>query len=417
MLLKTDGAKEYILTCIGIVGEIEEEWIRSVLSANYSPRFIKNLINEMLSGKLIKRTKENHFRLKKPKGLEWVKSKSEDLYSNYMLITNNHSFAGGERRTRRRFANIKILEHLIEKNIPINFYDLKLQTTIGRKSAYKTENNIMDIIGISRDVSKEYRSIFEPATRELKTLDELFAFIEPDDVFFLTGKIIRQEEHSTIHQTTTRKSSSRMYGILVSNQNFYPVYYVNAGTEWSPKIENQANLILKNSWWKKWGNEEKEKDYSANLKGDAIFYYDAPGTAEEYTNKILQKRPKGIRPWDVYEKAFLIPLSDNYIEKIILANDFENKLHNALFGEARKYDSFYDATINNSPTWEVLTNDIVKIRKIKSIEKTIKDAGYSPILIAQEWQEKYLKKIFEDARIVVLNNKEIEKIVQSIRER
>lgn len=415
MLVRLDGAKEYVLCCIGVIGEIEEEWIKGKLQASYSPRFVKNLINDMLSAKLIKRTKEKCFRLKKPNGLDWLKKKSPELYRNYLLATNNHDFAGSERRIKRRMANTKILEHLIDQKIPINFYELDLKSAVGRKNSKAESNNIMDMIGISRDAVKEYRSIFNSSNQQIKSLDEQLIYIEPEDVFFLTGKIIRKEEHSSEKQTTARKSSSRMHGILAGNQNFYPAYYVGTGTEWSPKIENQTNIILRNSWWKKWG---KREDYLNNLKGDAIFYYDSPSVMNEYVNKIEQNRPKGIRPWDVYDKVFMIPLSDKYIEKIILEYKYEDKLHNTLFGESVAKDTtFYDALINDQPVWELLTNDIVKIKKIKSIEKTIKEAGHSLTLVSYEWQKEYLKSLFEDSKVLTLNYEEVKKIINAIQER
>lgn len=99
---KEDSISYRILMLLGEVGEISEESLFFYFSGT-NPIVIKNKINDLknnnyiiVSGKGKNKKDKNNIktiRLSKPKGLDWIFTHDEELYSHYMLVTNNHSFS------------------------------------------------------------------------------------------------------------------------------------------------------------------------------------------------------------------------------------------------------------------------------------------------------------------------------------
>lgn len=421
MRIETNSLEKYILTCIAVSGEIEKSWLTDRLHPLAAKSYIKNTLSKLTCNKMIKLSREETFRLKKPGGIEWLK-KDPDLYRHYMMITNGHYFYGSSGTRSRRKRLTHLLEIMFEDNTSIDFINVDYISRKGaRKKSKEGENveqilEVMKMLGISPEASSNQMTVFQG--EEIIPYPKLLEYINPCQSYFFSSKISRQTDENRV-RGTDRENLSRSLGVLIGGGNQYPVYWVEPTDKWNKTVEAETASRLQNIWWNTEGKgASKERDQQLHERGSAILYCkskeDFETVAKEIKIHAVGKRsPRGIKPWLTYDSAYMIPddKENHFIKHILTTYHWEDKLTRKLFdGMEINNNISADVILDGNPAWELITCDISKLYNIMNAENAFQDSNRQVVIVAHEWQKDILQSVLKNPILITLNKNESKNI-------
>lgn len=404
MQITLGNMNEYIIASISLAGELDKNLlITNTITDNY----YKDTLYRMSKDKLITR-KEDRVRLLAPKGIDSLK-KQEDLYTHYMLMTTNHRTPKNRSEKARRQKLAQTVSAFIRKGMYIdNIQILHITNEFGKYPTKAIDENIsLDrFMGQSRIYNVGERNFLKDSARI--SYFDMITNLEPGNAYFYTSKVIKFFDESNIN--TVRIALSRTMGELLSNGNSYPIYYIKSLNEiWKKEIEKEVKFHIDKAHDLAFGKESLNRKRELHKGNQAIFLTDKKDLIEPICKMPLNT--KNINPRTVFGEVYLLPNDEDgfYVMDLLLSENWEEKIIKSIYGK-KVTSGLPDAMINQKPSWELLSCNVGKLKKITSLNnKQIH-------IVCYEWQKEILTKILfkKEIEFKILSNSNMEKLYKNI---
>ena len=353
----SNNLTEYLVSLISLAGEIPKD----ISIKGINPKTIQNNLSSGKKNMLLKIDKEhNRVRLRAPKGLEYLREISEELYEHYMMISNNHKF----QRSERSIANLKAFSETVLffvnngyeiDNIRITYKPNHFGKNAGLKNGVESvlgESEIYDI-GMSKFFSNGKIIPVQKATA-LKIAYEKK---------FYTSKYLKNE-----YPVTHRINLSKSTGIAIIENNLYCVYN---------NRPDESVYLASESTFKSLAEEIYKNAYgTSKIEASAILLSDNLKHNKSYAK--------------IYKTCLTITKSkedgENKTLKLITGKDWKKRLNIGLYGEYIEGRA-YDGTMNNCPSWELISGNMKTIQTARE-----RSMGRPVNFICLKEQEAAIKK-------------------------
>ena len=336
---------ETLIALIALAGEIPKD----INISEVSKKTLQNQISKNKKNMILKVDKtHNRIRLRSPKGLEYLKDFSADLYEHYMMVSNGHNFKTGEHVTTSQKLFSSAVLMMIRNGYQIDNIEIThTPNHFGLNEDEGVDERLIEgLLNFGSNTFVKNMSI-EPigATTSLIPLTEKR---------FYTSKYLKYGR-----ATTERINTSRISGLLLTAENMYSLYYIDEVKIFSAAEKEMTDFcraIYKNAY-----------DKPCN-KARAIFVSDQ---IPIHTTAITK----------TFSSYHIIPdgIEGDFVLQILTSKDWEQKLCTALYGTPG--NNTYDGIFQNMPSWELISCNYEKIKTAKKL------AGNDRVnFICQEWQ-------------------------------
>lgn len=388
-----DGFREMMI--LGLVGY--EEKIRQENLLRALPE--KDRKYNLAIGKLLKQKKlktvggegEKVLRLTLNKGVERLKEIDQYLYWHYQNFTGGHRFDGNENFKKRNKKQSDLMRYFVEQNMEVDFLRLEYeQNKIGR---HKKEKAPLIKFNMVSEVFSSDKHLFEK-DGSLKPYGELLVLVEPHRQYFFSSKALRSITKFR-ESDEGRAMMYRIYGVMLGENNFYPVYYLESSKEeWFETIESEMRTVIEAKMEGAWTFEEIKKRQRRFPTGSSITYMKKNNLLVEILERNQkEKKSKYFFPPAIYSGAHMLPMNENEkdIRKMLLSRDWDLKLNKRLYDQnsisaAKGYSE--DAIVNGISSWEFLSCNATKLVEIFKFiigrEKVI--------IVIHPWQKPQVEK-------------------------
>lgn len=397
--ITVNNCEEYILGSIALEGEM----IRPVKITAFNDEYVKKTIARMKKDRLVKtaegRIRKNNgdvVRLLDPVGPERLSDMNSDLYRHYMMTTNGHNFRPTDTRKIRYKEKASSVHFMLnEANAYIDNIKLKLKSNdFGREGS--SRDNLYSALG-SGLFSSEYQTFVCSSTGKTD-MRTMVKNLPEEDRFFYTISAVKNSP-----ELGGRAMSSKATGMYFSGGNSYNVYSVfDIEKLVSRKTEIEARHLLGEYHALAYGKEEMLKQAMEHPRSQAIVLINDP----EFMLYILKNSPKHyFALGHLYGDYYTFPMNETgkLVIDILSEKNWEQKVKKALYSDMSGKG---DGKINGKASWEFLTCDLGKARRIKSEKDILMDKYY---IFCMEWQEEYLRKTFSGTHysLIVLKDREV----------
>lgn len=407
MILTAKNMRELLLFNIAIKGEAKREWL---LEEAGNREYASKVLKDMLDDKVIKKArskdervnqKDNILRLTSPKGVDELTAASPLARVIYDKVTTKHKFGGSVQSEKRRQRQAELIHHMQMAGAPIDDIKIEVQSNIFGRGEYDGPRK--EVTGLSGRSLSEKVEIYANG-REPVPLSSVVSNSEQDTApHYYTSKITRTLIEKDGAQDKTPLAMSILYGSYLLNGVLYPCYCAyEAGSRWKRDNERFVRDIFKSR-----SPVIKSLD---DVESAALFF--SPDGSE--TIKLLpsseEKGSRSMRPWDVYQHAYVIDYSKMYMLKILQVKNAREKIVKELFGsDASPVNKYIDHRQGGIDVYEFITCDLAKMHYAKK-------AGKPCFIVTSEKDEEVIKEYFEKekAKIITMSEDEIRDIFGSI---
>ena len=398
MKIIVHSMREYILYMIALTGELSiKEFIDS--NKEYSQRWIRGNIAELIKEGYVKKhvykdsnktiTENGTLRIKNPKGEELLKEMSEELLHQYELMSGGKAgerYKGNASRRERLRNEFYLTQVLSETGVEINLLPYEYITINNSPWASAEREKILE--EEKSMVENYYKSNHSLYSRDgqILSLNEIKFKITEDVVNYFPIKIL-----GSLRNTKQGKQNvfSRMFGFLMKNQKLIYGYMIYSDNPiWFTSAERKTIMMIKKELFAI-GSEEY------NQSEEGVFYFN---DTEQYTNYLSPRsdtekkdtlRKNYIRPTDILNHAYMLPLTENHVmirELIFLEKGME-QINNLLLQDSYIPGKDYDGEINGIHIYNLLSSDM---RKLNLLKKECQDKYC--IALIHPWQKEGIKR-------------------------
>lgn len=356
MDITANNTTEVLLGLIALAGEIPKD-----ISINeINERTLQNQISKAKKSKIFKiDNNHNRIRLKSPDGLTALQEFSEELYMHYNMVSNNHQF----QTSKKALANQKQFSQTVLMMIE-NGYEIDNMNIIHKSNHFgKNMEKVDEIDFVLGDGLLDFGMNKFTSSGKIIPVIDAASLIPFHEKRFFTSKYLKLGE-----SINDRINISRISGVMLSQGNLYNVYNLEDGARIFKNSEMDMNNTIQNLYASAYG--KILKDFEAII-----------------ITKTLPLRTERLD--GLFSHYYFIPNSwyGNIVIRILSCENWREKVQEALYGEVSP-SSIADGFFNNIPSWELVTCEYSKIKKVKKI------AGNNPVhFIIYDWQENIIKKL------------------------
>lgn len=356
MDIVANNTTEVLLSLIALAGEIPKD-----ISINeINERTLQNQISKAKKSKIFKiDNNHNRIRLKSPDGLMALKNFNEELYMHYNMVSNNHQFQTSKKAlvNQKQFCQTVLM--MLENGFEIDNFSIIHESNHFGKNAEKV-NEIDFVLG---DGLLDFGMNKFANGENIIPIVDAASLIPYNEKRFFTSKYLKLGE-----SVNDRINISRISGVMLSQGNLYNVYNLEDGARIFKNSEMDMNNTIQNIYASAYG--KVLKDFEAII--------------------LTEKLPARTERLDgLFSHYYFVPHSryGNIVIRILSCENWREKVQESLYGEASS-STIADGFFNDIPSWELLTCEYSKVKKIKKI------AGNNPVhFIIYEWQEDVIKKL------------------------
>lgn len=375
MEISVNNIREALFALIALAGEIPCD----IKIYGVTPATIRNGISACKTSKLINYDKkQNRIRLRAPKGLDYLKDLSEDLYKHYMMVSNNHKFRSEPKNVEAQ----KLFSHTVLLMIGCGYEIDNLRIRYESNNfGMNDESDVLDSV-LGGGILDLGESVF---TRNGKIIPIEESVKHISGRRFYTSKYIKRG-----FPVTHRINFSNSTGLMISSGNVYRVYTPGEDIKLKTQSEKDMNVWLRQIL--RSAGETCEEIPAIIICDD--------------TEAILKKDRKLTNMFPGYR---VVPRDGVRVLDILSSENWEEKLQTALYGAPSEMEC--DGEFDRVPSWELLSCDYGKIRK--ALQHRMETH-----LICFKWQEEIVKKKTKNTatRISILSEDQEEILINYIKE-
>ncbi len=406
MIITINEGSQYVLFLLALAGEIEYNCLakNTALSKSYSQKVLRKMQKE----KVIRRIpfeedgEEKSLVRMRDKWAEGAVMKlSQELKLHYDLMVG---------KPKQRFKGSPAHKERILKmgRLVQMFYESGIQVDMLRHEHRPNDFGMADMpppgAGQPYDMFASFlkeKTIFS-SDGSLLSPEEIFSRLGSEQTCFFTSRALSNQRGQ--RYKNSRNLMNRMYGILVSGRTFFNVYYVTApGEIWWRDVERQAMAITQRYRHTLYPDENVGE-------GAAIFYTPSPFVIHQmfFPPKKTQSR---INPPDIYEKSYLLPMSENHIDirTMLLISNYKSKLREVLLKENAVSGEEYDGKMNGYETYILLDSDMTRMAHLVPRLNT-----RPAIVVIHSWQKDITKTLYKNTKQIVFSAEEFESLVEEL---
>ena len=406
--LDATNCREYLLLKLAICGELACTGIGD--NAPYSKSYVLKEIAKMRNENIIHdhryKDRKRYYRLKDPAGTEALSRCHPDALSHLDVMV-------GEQGKRYKGSQ----DHRIKMR---RMYDIcTFYNDMG--IAVDRMKIVRDSVGfgtpLARDMSRSNDSVFT-AEGELKKMQDILGMISPDEMVFLSRRLIRKL--SDKYSFKGRYEMFRAVGILVHQKQLYEIYYfMSAEERWTADTERAlVNATTLHA-------EQNLSAFAAGkdrmLQSKAIIYLPdvqsvemiVPKKERGNAQRIREKKKENessaepvevIDPLDVYNIAYAVPLSENAedITRMLLIDGWRNKVCDAIPVKVRASNNELEFGWMDEQRTEAVYNLLCcNVGYMRQIAPRINSSNVKSKVIIHDWQEELVRMLYGENVITI----------------
>ena len=408
MIIKIKECSQYIIFLLTLCGQLPKEDILN--SGIFAPDYIRKAFRKMELDHMIRNFKVkldenevNVVRLRDSWSMDIVKEISPELAAHYDMLVGlpGERFKGNARYRERLYKQGKLIKMIYDSGMMVDFIRHNHTPNFFGKNGppeggRQPKKNMFDVY-------YKDQTIFDTDGKLLSPV-EIISRIDKNEPCFFTNKALFYQDAEWFKNR--RQMMSRSYGTYVRGKTFYTVYYFRSARESWMNDAEYSNMTMIQTLQKRFYPEAREG------RGSAILYVPAPSVVMDLYH-IPKKAKRKITPNEVYDKANIIPISENHINlrNLLLIENWKEKCKSILLEEnASKEGMDYDGMLDGQEVHILLDNDMCKIR---SLSRKLKDRPC--ILVIHPWQRELIEDQFgKNTEVVEIENTDFNDLVEEI---
>ena len=308
------SVREYLLAMVAITGQAERKNLGSELP--YSVDRLNSMISVAYSEKLLTKyksetTNKAFLRLSSPNGDIKLKNISIELYYHLILLLGSEDrryHLSGVARTRLEYNSIVVKQ----------FYDAgcsidRIRIIFQPKSETRPPAVRKETLRQTKPLHWDTNSVFEK-DGTLRSIEDVTSETTLNNMAYFTLKALKLREEKTIN---SRENMSRSYGLLLSGEFAYMVYYIDETEyKWSINVEDLLRTMYRTS---------KRLPKTNNIYGpDGLFFVP---DVKIYTDVLARKNKRKYICWPLNlfkEHAYMLPMDQPVTNSLIKFMTIEN---------------------------------------------------------------------------------------------